>query len=443
MILNKFEEYFKDKHEFLNLDLSLSRIDNALKEAEFKVDNLGKVIHIAGTNGKGSTSNFLNQMLLKNNYKTALFTSPHILRINERINFNNEEISNSNMDKVFLKYKDIISRNNLSYFEAIFFIGILFFSEEKPDYTILETGMGGLFDATNTTHINNKLCVIVSMGQDHSNYLGKSIKQITNEKLGIIRSHNSVIVGSNNLSIKKYISENSKSKDIYFYNENNSNIANKYALLYPYPYNENYELSKIIFQKLMNYEFQDGFDLNKEYSNNEIKNEVNLKNIIKLNLPSCRMEEIRNIVIDGTHNIPGLLKIINTWKNYDFKHVIISITNEKDITKTLFFVKKIIKDIIVTTIPNNIRSLDSNVEGILKNFQKENSDVRVRFIENPVVALDSLMKENLANKEIERILITGSFYLCGYLKEYILNKLKESNEEILKYNQLYNTYNSK
>ena len=98
LVLNKFESYYADKFEFKNLDLSLSRIDNALKEAGFNEKSLGRIIHIAGTNGKGSTSYFLYQMLQLSGYKTALFTSPHILKINERISYNLSDISDDNMD---------------------------------------------------------------------------------------------------------------------------------------------------------------------------------------------------------------------------------------------------------------------------------------------------------------------------------------------------------
>ena len=91
--MNKFESYYADKFEFKNLDLSLSRIDNALIQAGFNEKSLGKIIHIAGTNGKGSTSYFLYQMLQLAGFKTALFTSPHILKINERISYNLSDIT--------------------------------------------------------------------------------------------------------------------------------------------------------------------------------------------------------------------------------------------------------------------------------------------------------------------------------------------------------------
>lgn len=442
MTLNKFEEYFKDKHEFLNLDLSLKRIDNALKDINFNQESLGKVIHVAGTNGKGSTTYFLNQMISSKGYKTALFTSPHILRINERIIFNNTEISDISMDEIFLSVKDVIEKNNLSYFESIFLIALCFFAKNKPDFTILETGMGGLFDATNTNLINDKLCVIVSMGQDHSNYLGKSIKKITDEKIGIIRKDSKVIVGSNKEFIKEYIKNNSISSNIYFYNDQNRLNSDKYSILYPYPYNENYELAKIIFYNLLDMEFNDGIDFSKDYSKDSIKNEISNGNITKLKLPPCRMEEIQNIVLDGTHNIPGLLKIINTWKEYNFKHIILSLTEEKDLEKVLFFIKKVASNIIVTTIPDNSRSISDNVLPIIEKFQKENTDIRIRFIKQPIVAVDSVFKENVANKELERILITGSFYLCGYIKDYILKEINKSKEKIKEFNQLFNVYNN-
>ena len=112
--MNKFESYYADKFEFKNLDLSLNRIDNALTEAGFNEKSLGSIIHIAGTNGKGSTSFFLYQMLNLSGYKTALFTSPHILKINERISYSLSDISDDDMDNIFTPYQDNLIKNNLS-----------------------------------------------------------------------------------------------------------------------------------------------------------------------------------------------------------------------------------------------------------------------------------------------------------------------------------------
>ncbi len=374
--MNKFESYYADKVEFKNLDLSLNRIDNALIETGFNEKSLGKIIHIAGTNGKGSTSYFLYQMLQLSGYKTALFTSPHILKINERISYNLSNISDEDMDNIFDKHKDIITKNNLSYFEAIFFIAILYFSSKSPTFTILETGLGGRYDATNTNLINNKLCVITSMGHDHAIYLGNNIYGIINEKLGILRDNSTLVLAYNKPYVLEYIKKTIKNK---------IKVIEKDMIVndndYPYPYNENYTTSSYIYKLIQNQNF--------------IYNP-------KLKLPPCRMEKIGNIILDGSHNMPGILKIIETWKKQNINVIIFTVTNDRNIENTTTILKKVSSNLIVTTIPDNIRSITKyNSEDII-------------FIQSPKEALYYAKKHFKGN-----ILVTGSFYLCGYIKEYI------------------------
>lgn len=374
--MNKFENYYAEKHEFKNLELTLTRIDNALNEAGFTQSTLGKIIHIAGTNGKGSTSNFLYQMLQSSGFKTALFTSPHILKINERIVFNNNEISDNDMDIIFENSKEIIIKYNLSYFEAIFFIAVMYFAKNKPDFTILETGLGGRFDATNTSLINNKLCVITSMGYDHAAYLGNDMYSIINEKLGIVREDLNVILAYNKPYVYNYIKSKLKN-NIDFINE----IGNQENSPYPYPYNENFVTASKIYKTL----------LNKDFDNNII-----------LKLPPCRMEQIGRIILDGSHNMQGILKIRNTWKKYNFDAILTTVTNDRNINNTVEILKTVCRNIIVTTLPENIRSIDS--------FSNDNAV----FIQSPEEAFEFITKKYKGN-----ILVTGSFYLCALIKEYM------------------------
>lgn len=374
--MNKFENYYAEKHEFKNLELTLTRIDDALNEAGFTQSTLGKIIHIAGTNGKGSTSNFLYQMLQSSGFKTALFTSPHILKINERIVFNNNEISDNDMDIIFENSKEIIIKYNLSYFEAIFFIAVMYFAKNKPDFTILETGLGGRFDATNTSLINNKLCVITSMGYDHAAYLGNDMYSIINEKLGIVREDSNVILAYNKPYVYNYIKSKLKNH-IDFINE----IGNQENSPYPYPYNENFVTASKIYKTL----------LNKDFDNNII-----------LKLPPCRMEQIGRIILDGSHNMQGILKIRNTWKKYNFDAILTTVTNDRNINNTVEILKTVCRNIIVTTLPENIRSIDS--------FSNDNAV----FIQSPEEAFEFITKKYKGN-----ILVTGSFYLCALIKEYM------------------------
>ncbi|HIZ89885.1 MAG TPA: hypothetical protein H9804_08055 [Candidatus Mucispirillum faecigallinarum] len=380
--MNKFESYYADKFELKNLDLSLSRIDNALTQAGFNEKSLGKIIHIAGTNGKGSTSYFLYQMLQLAGFKTALFTSPHILKINERISYNLSDITDDEMDNVFTANKDIIINNNLSYFEAVFFTAALFFAEKSPDFTILETGLGGKYDATNTNTINNKLCVITSMGQDHTAYLGNNIYGIINEKLGILRDNSTLVLAYNKPFVLNHIKQTVK---------NIVKAINKEMIIedidYPYPYNENYTTASYIYKLLLNKEFK--------YNKN-------------LKLPPCRMEKIGNIILDGSHNMPGILKIINTWKKQNISAVIFTVTNDRNIENTAEILKHVSNNLIVTTLPGNIRSID------------ECKNNNVIFIQSPKDALEYAL-----NSYNGTILVTGSFYLCAYIKEYLNGRKNE------------------
>ncbi len=375
--MNKFEVYYADKFEFNNIELSLNRIDNALIQAEFNEKYLGKIIHIAGTNGKGSTSYFLYQMLQLSDYKVALFTSPHILKINERISYNLSDITDDDIDTIFQEYKNIIINNNLSYFEAIFFIAVLYFSSKSPDFTILETGLGGRYDATNTNVISNKLCIITSIGHDHANYLGNSIYGIINEKLGILRSDSTLILAYNKQYVFNYIYNNIK---------NNIQQILKDDLVidsdYPYPYNENYTTASIIYKRLLDKDFF--------YNSN-------------LLLPPCRMEKIGNIILDGSHNMPGILKIKSTWKKENINAIIFTVTNDRNIDATCYILKQVSNNLIVTTIPNNKRSIN-----------KYNNDDNILFIKSPEEAFGYAK-----NKYKGNILVTGSFYLCAYIKQYI------------------------
>ncbi|MCI6476207.1 MAG: Mur ligase family protein [Mucispirillum sp.] len=380
--MNKFESYYADKFEFKNLDLSLSRIDNALTQAGFNEKSLGKIIHIAGTNGKGSTSYFLYQMLQLAGFKTALFTSPHILKINERISYNLSDITDDEMDNIFTANKDIIINNNLSYFEAVFFTAALFFAEKSPDFTILETGLGGKYDATNTNTINNKLCVITSMGQDHTAYLGNNIYGIINEKLGILRDNSTLVLAYNKPFVLNHIKKTVK---------NIVKSIDKEMIIedidYPYPYNENYTTASYIYKLLLNKEFK--------YNKN-------------LKLPPCRMEKIGNIILDGSHNMPGILKIINTWKKQNISAVIFTVTNDRNIENTAEILKHVSNNLIVTTLPGNIRSID------------ECKNNNVIFIQSPKDALEYAL-----NSYNGTILVTGSFYLCAYIKEYLNGRKNE------------------
>lgn len=156
-----------------------------------------KIIHVAGTNGKGSTCSFLASILQHAGYRVGVFTSPHLVKLNERIRINNTIISDEefvDMHLQIMKYVEIANEKGIShpsFFEYVFLMAVLYFSEQLVDYVILETGMGGRLDATNV--VMPVLSIITSVGLDHMQYLGNTIEEIAYEKAGIIKDHVPVV----------------------------------------------------------------------------------------------------------------------------------------------------------------------------------------------------------------------------------------------------------
>lgn len=177
----------------------LERLNVLLEKLENPQDNL-KFIHIAGTNGKGSTSTMISNALISANYKTGLFTSPYVFDFCERIRINDINIPKQDLADVVSRVKPIIdelSENGLviTEFEAITAVALLYFSEQKCDYAVMEVGLGGRFDATNVIK-KPEVAVITSISKDHTNILGDTIEKIAFEKCGIIKDGTSVVTTS-------------------------------------------------------------------------------------------------------------------------------------------------------------------------------------------------------------------------------------------------------
>lgn len=367
-----FEIYFQNKNEFQNMRLTLDSIDKALSDVCFNQKKLGRILHVAGTNGKGSSSFFLAQMLEKNGFKTALFTSPHILDIKERFSVSLKNIAETDFNHIFEKHRTIIEKYDLSFFETSFFIAALWFSLQKPDVTILETGLGGRLDATNTNLIDEKICLITSISQDHAQILGSNVYKIADEKIKIARPSSPIFLGVNKESIKKYIKE-SMPNVIY------ETSATSFAKLnYPYPYSENYSLSHAVFEYFMGKKMPD-------YSN--------------LKLPQCRLEEIGNVILDGSHNPAGVIALEKSGRLENVKTIIFSSTTDRDPQTILNILKQIHADIIFTSVPGNPRMMT-----------EAPTNLDCKTILEPEVAFAE------GKKSGGKILVTGSFFLCAYLK---------------------------
>lgn len=176
----------------IGVKLGLENIIRFLNEIGNPQLNL-KCIHIAGSNGKGSTASFIASILMESGYKTGLYTSPHFVKFNERIKINGNEIEDKFIADFYIKYENYIIQNKLTFFEVTTAIAFQYFYDNNVDYAVIETGLGGRLDATNV--INSIATVITSISLEHTNILGDTIEQIATEKAGIIKPGIKVFTG--------------------------------------------------------------------------------------------------------------------------------------------------------------------------------------------------------------------------------------------------------
>lgn len=186
-------QYLKSREQF-GIKLGLEGITELLAKLGNPQDKL-KVIHVAGSNGKGSTCAMIASVLKEAGYHVGLYISPHLIRFTERISINGMEISKEDVSKYLSRIKPLVKEQ--TYFEIVTALAFLYFAEHQPDYVILEVGMGGRLDATNVVK-KPLLCIITSLTLEHTQYLGKTIEKITAEKAGIIKDGSFVITPQNN-----------------------------------------------------------------------------------------------------------------------------------------------------------------------------------------------------------------------------------------------------
>lgn len=176
-----------------------------------------KIVHVTGTNGKGSTCNMLNNVLISSGYRTGLFISPHLEEFNERIQINNTPIDKDSLTRIASEVKEKVEimydegYKDLTEFELITAIGFKYFEEQKIDILVLEVGMGGRHDASNVIK-NSLVSVITSISLDHTEFLGDTIEKIAYEKAGIIKENSNVVIYPQDEIIKNVIKEEAQLK---------------------------------------------------------------------------------------------------------------------------------------------------------------------------------------------------------------------------------------
>ena len=288
-----------------------------------------KCIHVAGTNGKGSTSHLLASVLQEAGYKVGLYTSPHLKDYRERITINGIPISEDYVCDFINKNKAFFEANELSFFEMSVGLAFEYFVKQKTDINIIEVGMGGRLDSTNI--ITPLVSVITNIGLDHTQFLGNTLELIAFEKAGIIKPNIPVVIG-------EYISE---TKPVFLAksDETHSEIyfaSDLIAATYPSALLGDYQIQnkKTVLQTLK--VLQDKKLLS--VSETDIKN--GFLNVIKNTGLQGRWQQLGEnptVICDTAHNAHGLKIVINQFKKekYDQLHIVLGLVNDKNLTEIL------------------------------------------------------------------------------------------------------------
>lgn len=185
-----------------------------------------RVIHVAGTNGKGSVCAYLQSVLMEAGYRVGMFTSPHLVDIRERIRVDHAFISEKEFAEVFGQVKANCGSYHPSYFEYLYFMAMLYFAKKRPDFVILETGLGGRLDATNSFP-SPCICIITEIGLDHTEYLGETLAEIAKEKAGIVKKGIPLVYFAKNKTVSDIFEERAKKAETWTFSVKETEICLK------------------------------------------------------------------------------------------------------------------------------------------------------------------------------------------------------------------------
>jgi len=418
--MNKYQQTISEIFDLQKFAIKLG-LENITKLSQ-SLDNPHlnyPTIHIAGTNGKGSTAIILQQILQKHGLKVGLYTSPHLVEFNERIRINDELISDTYIVDFWKRIRKQVLRHKATFFDTTTCLAFDYFSKNKIDAAIFETGLGGRLDSTNI--IQPEAAVITPIDFDHQKQLGNSLTSIAAEKAGIIKDGINVFLGHQKKEVLKY-----------FVNHkfNNKKFINKAKSISELKIKSTTDKTLITFKdNLRNEKFED-IHLNLpgihqgqnaclaylvgrwylEKSNTNFNPDFFSDALSHVNWPGRiqKISEAPDIYIDVSHNVDGFRKTIKYISaNFEKEkiYLLLGLLEDKNVSEIINIVKDEFNNIIVTE-PDNHRRLSGSI--IINELKKYG--INSKFIKDVPKAFEISIK-NLKKKET--LFIMGSHYLVG------------------------------
>jgi len=363
------------------------------------IQDMLKMVHVAGTDGKGSTVNYLADLLISQGFKVGTFTSPHYVTHLDRIRINGTNIPDQDFLKLLNKNYDFFIENDLSMFEMDYLLMAEYFYEEKVDYAVVEVGLGGRLDSTNIVK-SPLLEIITTIGYDHMDRLGNTLTEICREKCGIIKNNTDVLIGHLNEDCRQLVKKITEERGCRLYElDDYEDLGNRRFRFH----NEEYEIGSYASYQLHNASLAlYGFEILSRIQ--EFKIDINsAKTALKSSLWHCRFEVVHEnprIILDGAHNIHGIEALCESFDKLEgSKCIIFSALKRKEYSKMIEMVKKHCDKLIITTFSYN-DAIDLN------QFKDYN------------VEKDYKKAINEAVRAFDNVLICGSLY---FMSDVVLN----------------------
>ena len=390
-----------------------------------------KVIHVAGTNGKGSVCAFLSSMLTEGGKRTGLFTSPHLVKINERFQINNEPVS----DEIFLNAYERVMKlveemqkdgfYHPAYFELLFAIGMVIFEEAQVEYLILETGLGGRLDATNIVE-KPVVTVITSISLDHTEILGDTIEEIAGENAGIIKQGIPIVYDGREKRAEKVIlqkAEEQNAKAVPLYEEKLS-IQGSTDHSVDYLFDESFYQGHVItVPYLAPYQVRNSalalLAMEEIDPQREIGLETRLQAIRDTRWQGRMETVLPGVIVDGAHNEDGVHEFVRTLRQVGSSRRIVMLFSavvEKNYEEMVHTIcdTGCIQEVVVTEIHGSRIVPAEELAAVFRKF----TSVPVTAISSIEEAFDTAME-----KKGEGLLFcVGSLYLVGEVKKVIEEK---------------------
>ena len=381
-----------------------------------------RVIHVAGTNGKGSVCAYLQSVLTEAGYRTGLFTSPHLVDIRERIRVDEEQIPEADFVEVFRRVRDACPKESgyhPSYFEYLYFMAMLYFEKKKPDFIILETGLGGRLDATNSFE-TPCISIIAEIGLDHTEYLGETLEQIAEEKAGIVKkgiplmyfAKNKIVADVMEKSAKKADSKafSVKPAEICLKNSGEKGIDFSYHSGY-YKYSVFRLSTRALYQQENAALCIRALAVLEESGIVKVPEEDLRRGLEKTHWEG-RMEEILpGVYVDGAHNPDGIeafLQSVRADGAKDGRMLLYSSLEEKACGEMIRRIADagLFEEIVVTKIDSPRAAMPSKLARLF-------GETGTVVTEDTKEAFDYCLRRRRAE---EKVYITGSLYLTGQIK---------------------------